>query len=309
MNSRPPCKLAILILLLIATAGCSGAGQTDNAAASSAPVYAAVARGQVAIEGGLLSIVAPIDGTVEYINIHESDEVHAGELLAKLIDTPARANVATVRAQLQQAQAEEKLLALQQASARQLASRETAAAAAGAGAGQTADSATAKVAQLSAQLEAARATVAVARARLEIAKYTLAQHSLRAPIDAFVVKVNTQAGANVSASSGVLFELLPNQPYIIRAELNADYAQAIRKGMRASVFLESDQDGTSFPAHVLRVGRILSTSNLDESPATRATERTVECVLAFDKPSSLRMGRRVLVRFLRDETTQRQAAY
>ncbi|MGB8717291.1 MAG: HlyD family secretion protein, partial [Rhodanobacteraceae bacterium] len=156
------------------------------------------------------------------------------------------------------------------------------------------------VAQIGARLAAARAGIAVARASLQSAHHRLAQHQLRAPIDAFVEQVHTQKGENASASSSPLFVLLPEVPHIIRAELNAGYAKAIHKGTSATVVLEDDNGGEAWPAHVVRVGRTLSPSKLDEDPTSRAIERTVSCVLAFDKPAGLRIGRRVLVRFLPD---------
>lgn len=297
MNTR---RLALLtiVLVLAGLAGCTRAPAPAAGPPAPGPGYAAVARGQIAVPGGLLAIVAPVDGSVRRIDVAEGDHVHKGQVLAQLDDTQARDNLDMAAAQFQQAQAQEKLLALQEQSARQRAQRETAAAHAGAGAGQAADEANAQVAQLGARRAAAQAAIAVAHARLAHARYVLDQHRLLAPFDAFVVHVRTQQGANVTPASGALFLLLPDRPPIVRAELNASYVNAIHPGMPANVVFEDGPEGTGYAAHVVRVGRILETSTLDEDPTTRATERTVECVLDFDKPNALRIGRRVLVRFL-----------
>lgn len=260
--------------------------------------YAAVARGRVAVPGGLLSVVAPIEGTVESIGVQPGDHVHAGQVLVQLDDALARANRDTAAAQLLQAQAQEKGLTLQVKAARALASRETAAAKAGAGAGQTADDANAHVAQLGEERAAAHASVAVARARLAKARYLLGRHALRAPFDAYVVNVQIQKGANVSPTSGALFVLLPDKPHIVRAELSSTFVNAIQPGMRASIVIEDDPGSGNYPAHVIRVGRVFTPSSLDENPTGRATTRIVDCTLGFDKPNGLRIGRRVLVRFL-----------
>ncbi|MDA3914480.1 HlyD family efflux transporter periplasmic adaptor subunit [Oleiagrimonas sp.] len=301
MNARVLPILAVSALILATAAGCSGANSADKTTDTVTPSYAAVARGQIEVRGGLLSVVSPVQGTVARIGVHEGDRVHAGQMLASLQETQARAALDNVKAQLEQARAQEKLLQLQRQSGLKQARRETAAAAAGAGASQAADDANAKVAELGAQLDAARANTAMIAAKLKSARYALSQHVLRAPVDAFVLRVKTQKGANISQASGELFKLLPDRPHIVRAELNASYLSAIHPGMHASVSLEDDQNGKTWQAHVVRVGRVLSTSELDEDPTTRATQRTVVCVLDFDKPSGLRIGRRVLVRFLPED--------
>jgi hypothetical protein len=53
---------------------------------------------------------------------------------------------------------------------------------------------------------------------------------------------------------------------------------------------------------VLRVGKVFGPATLEDDPGVRANARTVDCVLVLDRPSSLRVGQRVLVRFLPDKT-------
>jgi hypothetical protein len=75
---------------------------------------------------------------------------------------------------------------------------------------------------------------------------------------------------------------------------------------------DSGRDDTRWSAHVLRIGRVYGPTTLENDPQVRANARTVECVLAFDEPSSdegrsdegrsdqtrnLRIGQRVMVRF------------
>lgn len=303
MNTRIPLALLALALVL---AGCSGAAEPARAAVEPEPSpYAAVARGVVTVRGGLLSVVSPIDGRVTQVAVHEGDQVQAGQSLARLDDTLARADLEMAQAELRQARTKEAMLTSQQHAAQKQARRETAAARAGAGAGQSADTANARAAELGARRDAAKAAVAEAEAKLETERYRLEEHDLRAPFAAEVVHVQTQAGAMVSTGSGTLFVLLPDRPHIVRAELNADYVDAVHAGMRASVILEDADTKASWPAKVARVGRILEPSSLDEDPTTRVTDRIVECILDFDKPTPLRIGRRVLVRFLPDPGSRR----
>ena len=270
----------------------------DPAAASAPPsAYAAVARGQVDIQGGLLTLSMPRDGILVKVPVHEGDHVDKGQLLAELDPRPATLAVEAAQAGLKQAQAQSRLLTVKLAAAKQRAGRLQAAAAAGAGDGQSADDAHEAAAQLEAEQQGAHATLDMARQKLDEARYELKQRSLLAPFDADVVKAEAQVGASVSPSSGPLFTLLPNKPRIVRAELNESFVGRIKPGMHAEVSANSGSLDTHWSAHVLRIGKIYGPATLDNDPQVRANARTVECVLAFDQPSILRIGQRVTVRF------------
>ncbi len=279
-------------------AGCSKPPATPPAASTAAaPAYAAVARGKIDIEGGLLSLSMPREGTLAKVSVHEGDRVKQGQLLAMLDTEPARLAVDAAQAALQQSQAQLKLIAIRQAAARQRAQRLQAAVAAGAGDGQSADDARELAAQLDAEEAAGRAAISMATQKLAEARYELKQRSLLAPFDAEVVRVMAQPGASVSPSSGPLFTLLPDKPRIVRAELNESFVGVIHPGMHAEVVSNSDNQSAHWSAHVLRIGAIYGPATLDNDPQVRANARTVECVLAFDQPQHLRIGQRVVVRF------------
>ncbi|MGO4777592.1 HlyD family efflux transporter periplasmic adaptor subunit, partial [Lysobacter sp. 2RAB21] len=167
-----------------------------------------------------------------------------------------------------------------------------------AGDGQSADDARDAQAQLQAELDNAAAATRIAAAQREQTAFALDRHTLKAPIDAEVARVSAQPGMSVSARDGVLFTLLPRQPRIVRAELNAAYLDAVRPGMRAQVIDDSDSQRVLGGARVLRLAQSFGPSTQEDDPEVRANERTVECVLAFDRPNNLRLGQRVLVRFL-----------
>lgn len=273
-----------------------------GASTAAATSYAAVARGRIDIEGGLLALPMPREGTLAKVAVHEGDHVRQGQLLAELDTEPATLAVDAAQAQLAQAQAQLKLLGIKQAAAKQRAQRLAAAVAAGAGDGQSADDAGEAVAQLDAEQAAARAAVSMASQKLDEARYELKQRSLRAPFDADVVQVSAQPGATVSPSSGALFTLLPQKPRIVRAELNESFVGTVHPGMPADVAASGDAGSVHWSAHVLRVGQVYGPATLENDPQVRANARTVECVLAFDQPGSdpvrnLRIGQRVLVRF------------
>ena len=275
-----------------------GCAPDSTPAASAPPVasYAAVARGRVDVEGGLLALAMPREGTLATVTVHEGDRVHQGQILATLTDDDARLAVDAAQAGLDQAQAQVRLLDAKKTAARLRARRLRAAARAGAGDGQSADDAQDAADQLAAERQAAQAAVAIASNRLAQARYERGLRTLRAPIEADVVHVAAQPGASVSAQSGPLVTLLPLTPRIVRAELSEAYIRVVQVGMPAEVSAD-DRAGTHWRAHVLRVGRVIGPSQLEDDPQARATTRTVPCVLAFDEPQDLRIGQRVLVRF------------
>ncbi len=276
-------RITLVAALLSALAGCGGDPSPDPAAPE-APAYAAVARGQVAVEGGLLQLGAPREGTVATLAVHEGEAVHRGQTLATLDAEPARLRVQIAEARLKQAEAEARLFAGKLALAQVKAGRLAAAAKAGAGDGQSADDARGEAQELAGRQAVAEAAVEVARQARDSARYELGLRTLRAPIDARITHVGAQPGASVSPQSGPLFVLLPQTPPVVRAELNESLVDAVRVGMPATV--SSDSSDQSWPAHVLRIGSVVGPSTLEDDPQQRLDSRTVNCVLAFDSPAA-----------------------
>ncbi len=294
-----PTVLAVCAACLLGA--CSSSLDTPANAAPAAD-YAAIARGRVDIEGGLLRLSMTREGTLTQVAAHEGDHVRQGQLLAALDTEQSKLAVDAAQAQLEQAQAQAGLLATRQTAAKLRARRLAAAAAAGAGDGQSADDAQEAVAQLDAERVSAMATRSMATQKLDQARYELKQRRLLSPLDADVVQVAAQTGASVSPTSGTLFTLLPDQPRIIRAELNDSFIGVIHPGMHAEVFADNSRDGVHWSAHVLRIGATYGPATLESDPQVRANARTVECVLVFDPSNpdptrALRIGQRVTVRF------------
>lgn len=286
-----------LLGALIVCVSLSGCSQHHAPAATETPHYAAVARGRVAVEEGLLTLTASVQGILATVSVHEGERIRKGQVLATLDSMAAKTELTRAKAKLAMAKAKAKLFGVQVAAARQLAQREFAAAKAGAGAEQSANTAQANVSQLEAQQDVARAAIALAQSGVDTAQLNLSHRTMRAPVDAYVVRVVTQTGASVSPQAP-LFTLLPKRPLIVRAKLNATYVDAVHPGMRAQVASDTDQDGNFIPAHVVRIGKVFGPNNLNDDPGQVASTRAVDCVLTFDKPSDMRVGQRVLVRFL-----------
>jgi multidrug resistance efflux pump len=258
--------------------------------------YVAVAIGRVDVEGGLLLLSSPRDGTVTSVVAREGTEVRHGDALVVLDDGEARLAVQGATAELKQEHAKQQLLKSQLAAAHERAERLTAAARAGAGEVQAADDGIAAEADLAGQMQMTLAGIEVSRYKLEALQQEFALRTLRAPLDAQVVRVRAQPGAHVSSQFEPLVTLLPHGPAIIRADLSESYLRAVHIGMAATVSAEDDS-GSRWAAHLLRISPVEGALVIDEQPPSRMTARTVECVLALDVPTALRFGQRVLVRF------------
>jgi multidrug efflux pump subunit AcrA (membrane-fusion protein) len=273
--------------------GCSGHAPPATAPAAS---YAAVARGRVDVEGGLVEMSVSREGVVARVAVREGQIVHKGEVLLELDATTARLNLQAADNELRQARAQENVLAGQYTAAVQRADRLLAAAKAGAGEGQLADDAKSAAAQLAAQREVVQTSIAGASVKQAAARYELQQRTLRSPQDGQLVHVAVQTGMSVSPQTPSLLTLLPELPHIVRAELNESYVGQIQAGATALISAEDDAD-RSWPATVERVSAVVAPSQLEEDPQRRAAARTIECVLSLEPTATLRVGQRVLVRF------------
>ncbi|MBI1398379.1 MAG: HlyD family efflux transporter periplasmic adaptor subunit [Betaproteobacteria bacterium] len=300
-----PVLSALLLTALLAAGGCSDPAPPERAGARPAsapsgdtPRYVAVARGRIDVEGGLLKLSAQTAGVVAGVDVHDGDTVERGQVLATLQSDDARDAVEVALGRLEQAQAQVALVDTQANQARQLATTLASAAAAGAETGQNATDAASRVRQLQAREAAARAAVTVARGELDAARHALARHTLRAPVAGQITDVAVQPGESVSPEGAPMFTLLPDSPRIIVAELDGDFAAAVNRGMRADVVLDGDTETVIGGARVTVVGQVFGPSGLEDDPAQRTSTRTVKCRLRFDEPTRLRIGQRVLVRFL-----------
>lgn len=292
-------RVPILALILAPLLGACTRGD-DAAAAAPVPAYAAVARGRIDVEGGVISLAMPRDGVLATVDVREGAQVRRGQVLAALDPEPARLAVAAAQAEFDQARAEVGLLAGRLAAAKRKAERLAEAERAGAGDGPGADEARDAANDLAAQRDAARAAVAAAGQKLAAARFEQAQGTLRAPVDADVVRVAAQPGVAVSAQSGALFVLLPRTARIVRADLSEAYLDVVRPGTQALVSADASPDAQPWHAHVLRIGPMVGSSALEDDPQLRANSRTAECVLALDGGQTPRIGQRVLVRFAGD---------
>jgi RND family efflux transporter MFP subunit len=297
MNLRHP-RLPLALLAAVLLAGCSHDEAPATSQATTA-AYAAIARGRIDIEGGLLKLTMPSEGIVQSVGVHEGEHVQKGQVLAQLNLEPAKLALDSALAEQQQASAQASSLEERVKSADLRASRLEQAARAGAGDMQSADDARENAQQVKAELDNTRASASLASQKVAAARYQLELHTLRAPVDGQIVQRMVQPGASVSPAVGPIFVMLPDSPRIVRAELNESFVGVVHEGMEAEVDDDSGSGMAPLKAHVLRIGNVFGASTLEDDPQVRANTRSVECVLTFDQPpaTALRIGQRVLVKF------------
>lgn len=288
--------LAVLVLVLGACSHGDAPPASDGATGSQ---WLAVARGKVEVEGGMVQVSARADGVVDSVAVKQGDAVKRGQVLARLDPRAASIQVATAKAGVERAKAELDELGVDLKQARWRAPRIAEAARAGAATGESAGQARDAVATLEARQKAAKAALDGARQQLAAARLQLDGTTLRAPVEGTVVERQVTVGQAVAAATGQpLFELLPDRPHIVRAQVDADVAGGIHPGMEAEVVRDSG-GGPVYHAKVLWVGQVLQSASLSQDPLTRALANEVDCTLALasGQEPPLRIGQRVLVRF------------
>jgi multidrug efflux pump subunit AcrA (membrane-fusion protein) len=297
------CIAVVLAVSVLGLAACSRGDGTASASAEQ-PRWLAVAHGQVDVQGGRVLVTARTGGVVKSIAVQPGDQVQDGQALARLDSRAARIAAASAQAGVAQARAHyaEVQVELQQAERR--APRVAAAAKAGAASGDAAAQAQVAMAMLVARQAAAKAALDAAGQQLAMANLGLDETTLRANSAGVIVASDITLGQAVSAQSGKpLFAILPDRPRIVRAQLDADVAGAIHRGMHAEVVRDSG-GGPAYPATVLWVGQVLQQASMTRDPLQRALANDVECVLLLDpvagqasRSNALRIGQRVLVKF------------
>lgn len=292
----------VLIAAAFALAGCSAGGGQAAPDAAAASQWLAVARGKVDVEGGLVLVAARTDGVVTAINAKQGDSVKQGAVLATLDARAAKIAVATAKAGVAEATAQSDELKVALAQAAQRAPRVAAAAKAGAATGEAADQAAAALATLRAKSAAAAAAVDAAQQTLASAQLALEATTVRAPVAGSVVQRHVAVGQSVAAAGQPLFELLPERPRVVHAQLDVDAAGAIHAGMQAQVVRDSG-NGPAYTATVLWVGQVLQPASLTQDPLQQALANDVDCTLELAPAKAgepaLPIGQRVLVRFPR----------
>ena len=293
-------KLFCILACLAALAACGKGSSGPTAAAVPAPTtsFAAIARGRVDVEGGLVRINAPRDGIVSQLLVNVGDAVKQDDVLAVLDFRQAKILAAIAQSELGAATTHVAALRARLPGLQRRAGRVGEAASAGAATGQAADDARQAQTELQAEIAEGDAAVEAARQKLNATRFDVEVRTLRAPVAGHIVERPVHLGDAVSAQvPTTLFVLLPDGPRIVRAELNDTFVANVKVGMTAEISPSSD-DSKIYSARVVRIGEVFGPTKLSEDPQELADARDVECILQL-QTDDLRVGQRVQVRIKR----------
>lgn len=280
------------LLALLALSACQ---KPPAALAAGAPV-AAVARGVIAVDGGLIPIAAPREGLIAQVSVEEGAHVERGAVLAMLDLERAGLLVDQAAAETAQLQAASRGAQARSAAAQSEAARLTRLASADAATRREAEQARQAATIASAQSDEAGRAVDVARVRERLAALEETARAVRAPVAGLVLRRTAAVGSAASpGSASPLFVLVPDGPRIIKAELDEAFVGKVGAGDRAWI-TDASGGGRVFKARVVRVSPAFEAAALDDQPGGRADGRVLRLVLAFEEPSDLRLGQRVLAR-------------
>ena len=301
-----------LLLVIILVAGflvmqSMGASKkaADEKAAATVVVspYAAIANGRVDVEGGLIQVAARRGGVVGEVMVQEGDKVIAGQILARQEDDEQRLAVASARADVSQAQSQLAAIRVDIATAQREHERLSRLVATNFVAAQRIDEAQDAISSAQARFGSAQASVETARARLNQAIYNLELTAIRAPVDGTIVRRYANPGAGASTLNvSTMFDLEPNVPRIVRAEIVESDIPNIRAEQAVEIQPEGDPSKTYIGAVVRRAAVFGARKLASDDPSQRTDERVVEVVVsAGDAP--LLIGQRVLVKFMKPGET------
>ncbi len=279
----------------------TAAGEAWSAPSGDSARYAAMARGLVDVEGGIIKLAASRDGIVRQVLVEEGDRVEQGQVLAVQDDRSARLNLDVAEAEREEVGARLALLKVRYAAAARERRRIAPLAAKGAASQRALDERDDRARFLSAEIAATEAELRTAQARKAVAAYEVEQRTIRAPVDGWIVRRQARPGDGASTLNvTTLFWLVPDTPRIVRAEVEEQFVAGLAVGMAAEIVPESDET-KAYRARVVRIGRIHGPKRpVAYDPKERADVRVVESVLALaDAADELLLGQRVMVKFVK----------
>lgn len=298
--------LAVAILLV----GTIGGGIYYAVSESPIPVDVAVAQAPTAGPTAVLdatgyviarrqaTVSSKISGKLAEVLIEEGVQVDANQLLARLDDTDAKAQLDLARARLAAAQARLGEIQVQLEQSRRGLKRQTELRARQLASEEALETAATQVETLSAQLEAQRSQVRVSETEVEVAQVAYDNTVVRAPFAGVIVAKAAQPGEIVSPmSAGGGFTrtgigtIVDMDSLEIEVDVNEAFINRVRPDQPVQAVLDAYPDWT-IPASVIAI--------IPTADRSKATVRVRIRIDAKDPRLLPEMG--VRVSFLRDDT-------
>jgi HlyD family secretion protein len=307
----------IAVVLLIGAGGfmvMSNQAKAKKAAAAKAAAVAApspfvaVGAGKADVEGGIIQVAARTAGVIQEVLVREGEEVRKGQVLARLEDEQPRLQAQEAQAELGQARSQAELFKVQLSTAEREVKRLEPLLSKNYVAGQAMDNARDAVRQAQAGIDAQNAAIGTAQAKLAEARYNQELTIIRAPVDGKIVRRYANPGAGASTLNvSNMFDLEPKAQRIVRAEITEGALPFVQIGQQVKMSPEADP-AKAYTGQVLREAPVFGARKLaSDDPAERSDERVVEVVVSADEAPFL-IGQRVLVKFMRGQPQQAQAA-
>jgi multidrug resistance efflux pump len=164
---------------------------------------------------------------------------------------------------------------------------------------QQLDQARDAVATAQAQLGIQQSAIQSAQAQLAQADYNEELTNIRAPMDGKIIRRYANPGAGASTLNvSNMFDLEPDLPHIIRAEIIESAIPDVHVGQEAQIIPEIGSSKV-WTGHVIRIAATFGARKLKSDSANEASdERVVEVVVSADNAPFL-IGQRVMVKFLK----------
>lgn len=301
-------SIVIGIVIVAVARGCSSdtigadtaeAGSTELQNDVPVSRYAAIAKGQIDLEDGIIRLAASREGLVREVLVNEGDFVKRGQVLLVVDDQQARLQLDQAHDELEERRAALGPLYARLTVAEREVTRLAPLAQAESVPRQELDKAAGEVAVLRSEIIAAQASVVSAVSRVKVAEYEVEQRLVRAPLDGQIIRKQAKPGDGISTLNVTsLFLFAPESPRIIRADLEERFVSTVKPGMPALISPQDDEEKI-IAGKVLRIGRVFGKRGIStDDPADKQDVRTVECVLSVEDQTYL-IGQRVLVRILR----------
>ncbi|NCT81822.1 MAG: efflux RND transporter periplasmic adaptor subunit [Comamonadaceae bacterium] len=207
----------------------------------------------------MATVSAQITGTLTEVLIDEGFKVRKGQVLARLDDSGLKAGLAAAEAQIRTAEANLGQLRAQLAQAQADERRQAELAASGMTTRQSREQAATAVKTVSAQLEAAQRQIEAAQAQARQARVNFDYATVRAPFDGVVTARAAQVGEIISPlSAGGGFTrtgvgtIVDMDSLEVNVDVNEAYIAQVKPDMPCEAVLDAYPDW-KIPAHVVAV--------------------------------------------------------
>jgi RND family efflux transporter MFP subunit len=251
------------------------------------------------------TVSSKVTGKVHEVLIEEGMEVDAGQVLARLDSSNARAGVGLARAQLEAARAELEETRVRRAEAKLDLDRAQSLVDGGVASQADLDRARAQFDSLEARLDLQQEAVDVADQSLAVARQALDDTVIRAPFSGIVVAKNAQPGEMISPMSSGGFTrtgigtIVDMSSLEIEVDVNEAYINRVTPGQRVEATLDAYPDW-KIPAGVIAI-----------IPTADRQTATVQVRIGFDELDSRilpDMGVKVAFRGAGEESADRRSA-